>query len=216
MIAPHLLAAYPFLGKLSPRSRALVETEGVLRTFKRGEPVIHKGDRVGGMFLIVSGRVRVFMLTDAGEETTLYTVKRGESCLLSTSALFAEMCFPASVEVETAEVRIFCIPAPAWRTLYRDEAAVRDFTVNELSGRVFDLLAALEERSLRSIEDRLKGYLARRVDGKGEVEATHEQIALSLGTAREVVSRKLGQLGRAGWIKTQRGRIRVLKTNGLA
>jgi CRP/FNR family transcriptional regulator len=216
MITAQLSVAYPFLGKISPRSRSLVEAQGILRVFKHGEAVIRKGERVGGMFLIVSGCARVFMLTEAGEETTLYTVKRGESCLLSTSALFAEMCFPASVEVETEEVKIFCIPAPAWRTLYRDEAAVRDFTVTELSGRVFDLLAALEERSLRSIEDRLKGYLARRVDAQGEVEATHEQIALSLGTAREVVSRKLGKLGKAGWIETQRGRIRVLKAKKLA
>lgn len=216
MITPQLFAAYPFLGKISSRSRRLVEAEGILRVFKRGDPVIHRGDRVGGMFLIVSGRVRVFMVSDGGEEATLYTVQRGESCLLSTSALFAEMCFPASVEVETPEVKIFCIPAAAYRTLYRDEPGVRDFTVNELSGRVFDLLAALEERSLRSIEDRLKGYLIRRVDGQGEVAATHEQIALSLGTAREVVSRKLGQLGRAGWIKTQRGRIRLLKPKLLA
>lgn len=216
MITPRLLAAYPFLGKISPRSRSLVESQGILRVFRREDPVIHRGDTVGGMFLIVSGRVRVFMVSETGEEATLYTVRRGESCLLSTSALFAEMSFPASVEVETEEVRIFCIPAAVWRTLYRDEPAVRDFTVNELSGRVFDLLAALEERSLRSIEDRLKGYLLRRVDGDGEVRATHEQIALSLGTAREVVSRKLGQLGKAGQIKTRRGRIRVLAPKSFA
>jgi len=216
MITPQLLAAYPFLGKISPRSRRMVEAEGILRVFKRDDSVIRRGDRVGGMLLVVSGRMRVFTLSDGGEEATLYTVQRGESCLLSTSALFAEMCFPASVEVETTEVKIFCIPAAAYRTLYRDEPAARDFTVNELSGRVFDLLAALEERSLRSIEDRLKGYLTRRVDGQGEVAATHEQIALSLGTAREVISRKLGRLGKAGWIKTQRGRIRLLKPKLLA
>jgi CRP/FNR family transcriptional regulator len=216
MITPQLLAAYPFLGKISSRSRRMVEAEGILRVFKRGDPVIRRGARVGGMFLIVSGRVRMFTISDGGEEATLYTVQRGETCLLSTSALFAEMCFPASVEVETPEVKIFCIPAVAYRTLYRDEPAVQDFTVNELSGRVFDLLAALEERSLRSIEDRLKSYLTRRVDGQGEVAATHEQIALSLGTAREVISRKLGQLGKAGWIKTQRGRIRLLKPKLLA
>lgn len=216
MLTPQLFAAYPFLGKISSRSRRLVEAEGILRVFKRDEPVIRRGDRVGGMFLIASGRVRVFRISDGGEEVTLYTVQRGESCLLSTSALFAELCFPASVEVETPEVKIFCIPAAAYRTLYRDEPSVRDFTVNELSHRVFDLLASLEERSLRSIEDRLKGYLIRRVDDRGEIAATHEQIALSLGTAREVVSRKLGQLGKAGWIKTQRGRIRLLKPKLLA
>lgn len=216
MISPRLLAAYPFLGKISPRSRRLVESQGVLRVFQRGDPLIRRGDTVGGMLLVISGRVRIFLLSDAGEEATLYTVQRGESCLLSTSALFAEMTFPASVEVETEEVRICFIPAAAWRTLYRDESSVRDFTVTELSGRVFDLLANLEERSLRSIEDRLKGYLLRRMDGQGYVQATHEQIALSLGTAREVISRKLAQWGKAGRIRTHRGRIRLLAPKSFA
>lgn len=212
MIPAQLLAAYPFLQAISPASRRLIEAQGVLRVFKRGGDVIRRGDQVGGMFLILSGRVRVFMLSESGEEATLYTVSRGESCLLSTSALFAENSFPASVEVETAEVKIFCIPAATFRTLHRNEPAVQEFTVNELTNRVFDLITSLEERSLRSIEDRLKGYLVRRVDGNGEVQATHEQIALSLGTAREVVSRKLARLGKDGWIKTQRGRIRLLNS----
>ena len=216
MISPRLLAAYPFLGEISARSRSLVVAQGVLRVFKRGDPLIRRGDTVGGMLLVLSGRVRIFMVSAAGEEATLYTVQRGESCLLSTSALFAQMTFPASVEVETEEVRIFCIPAEAWRTLYRDEPSVRDFTVSELSSRVFDLLANLEERSLRSIEDRLKGYLLRRMDGRGEVQATHEQIALSLGTAREVISRKLSQWGKAGRIRTHRGRISLIAPKSLA
>lgn len=216
MISPRLLAAYPFLSEISLRSRRLVVSQGVLRVFKRGDPVIRRGDKVGGMLLVVSGRVRIFMVSDAGEEATLYTVQRGESCLLSTSALFAEMKFPASVEVETEEVRIFCVPAATWRMLYREEPSVRDFTVTELSSRVFDLLANLEERSLRSIEDRLKGYLLRRMDGQYEVRATHEQIALSLGTAREVISRKLGQWKKAGRIKTHRGRIDLIAPKSLA
>lgn len=78
MINPHVLAAYPFLGKISSRSRRVVEAEGILRVFKRGDPVIHRGERVGGMILIISGRLRVFIVSDAGEEAPLYTVQRGE------------------------------------------------------------------------------------------------------------------------------------------
>lgn len=215
MIPPRLLAAYPFLGEISASSRALV-AQGVLRIYKRSQPIIRRGDTIGGMLLILSGRVRIYTISDSGEEATLYTVERGESCLLSTSALFAEMSFPAWVEVETEEVKIFCIPATEFRKLYHREPAVRDFTVTELSGRVFQLVAALEERATQSVDGRLKGYLRRCADANGEVLATHEQIALSLGTAREVVSRKLSLLGRAGQIETRRGRIRILRPKAFA
>ena len=48
-----------------------------------------------------------------------------------------------------------------------------------------------------------------------EIEATHEEIATYLATAREVVSRKLRSLSNAGVIRTQRGRIKLLKPQAL-
>ena len=216
MITYQILSAFPFFGKFSSESRRLVESQGEMRIFPRGASVIRKGDRVGGMYLVVAGRLRVFTMSSGGDEASLYSVDRGESCLLATSALFAEMLYPAWVEVETKEAKIFCVPRGTFRMLYEAEPALRDFTVNILSGRVFDLMTALEERNLRSIEDRLKDFLLRRVNEHGEVETTHQQIALSLGTVREVVSRKLRRFSREGLIKTHRGRIKMLKPQALA
>ncbi len=47
------------------------------------------------------------------------------------------------------------------------------------------------------------------------VYATHEGIATELGSAREVISRILGQFRDAGAVHLARGRIRVEKTDYL-
>lgn len=215
MIGPQIIAAYPFLGKLSARSKHLIGMHGRIRVLRRGAAVIRKGDRVGGMYFVIAGRLRVFTISPGGEEASLYVVDRGESCLLATSALFADMLYPAWVEVAAKETRLFVIPSEVFRTLFEAERTVRDFTVNILSRRVFDLMILLEETALFSLEDRLKNFLVRSVNESHELEITHEKIAASLGTSREVVSRKLQQLSQAGLIETSRGSVRLLKPDAM-
>jgi CRP/FNR family transcriptional regulator len=41
------------------------------------------------------------------------------------------------------------------------------------------------------------------------VEATHQQLATELGTAREVISRQLQDFQRRGWLKSGRGLISI-------
>ncbi len=216
MISPQVIAAYPFLGQLSAASRRVVETQGRMRVLRHGTAVIRKGDRVGGMYFVVAGRLRVFTISPAGEEASLYVVNPGESCLLATSALFADMLYPAWVEVVSKELKVFCIPSAVFRALFEAERAVRDFTVNILSRRVFDLMVSLEETALFPLEDRLKNFLVRAANERGEVELTHEKIAASLGTSREVVSRKLKQFSKAGFIRTRRGCIELLRPEAMS
>jgi len=44
---------------------------------------------------------------------------------------------------------------------------------------------------------------------------THEQIAAELGTAREVISRMLGEMRHQGWLELGRRRIRILDEEAL-
>lgn len=216
MIPRQILAAYSFLGKLSARSTRLVSEHSRMRLCPQGTTLIRKGDRVSGMYFVGTGRLRVFTLSPGGEEASLYSIDPGGGCLLAANAVFSDVLYPAWVEVASKEARLFSISAPAFRTLFNEEQVVRDFTLSVLSARVFDLMTSLEGASLHSLEDRLKSLLLRQANTHGEVELTHEKIALSLGTAREVVSRKLKQLSTQGLVSLQRGRIILLQKNRLA
>jgi CRP/FNR family transcriptional regulator len=56
---------------------------------------------------------------------------------------------------------------------------------------------------------RLAQKLLQLKNAQGDVEATHQQLATELGTAREVISRQLQEFQRRGWLKNSRGIVSV-------
>ena len=46
--------------------------------------------------------------------------------------------------------------------------------------------------------------------------ATHQTLAVELGTAREVISRQLKEFERRGWVALSRGRVAVTDARALA
>ena len=66
----------------------------------------------------------------------------------------------------------------------------------------------IEELSFRSVDARLAAYLADRAGGT--VAATQQEIATDIGTAREVVSRRLAAFAKGGLVRTERGAVVVL------
>jgi CRP/FNR family transcriptional regulator len=51
--------------------------------------------------------------------------------------------------------------------------------------------------------------------GDDHVKATHQQLSVELGTAREVISRQLGEFQRRGWIGQSRGMVDLIDRTGL-
>ena len=215
MITNQVLATYPFICRLSAESRRLLEAGANVLNVVRGERLLRKGDRMRGLYLVLSGRLRVYSISVAGDEATLYSVEPGESCPLALNSMLTEKPHQAWVEAETKAVRLLFIPGKIFRNLYDNESGVREFTLEVLSSRISSLMAVLEDLSLQSLGERLRAHLRRAADDRGEVETTHQKIALTLGTAREVVSRKLRELDRAGLIRAGRGRIKLLKPRKL-
>jgi CRP/FNR family transcriptional regulator len=73
----------------------------------------------------------------------------------------------------------------------------------------------MEEVTFRPIERRLAGYLLARATGDGIIQATHQEISVELGTAREVVSRHLKRLEAAGLVELGRSTIGLRDRAGL-
>ena len=72
----------------------------------------------------------------------------------------------------------------------------------------------MEELAFTSIDYRLAKVLID-MHESGRSQVTHKDLAVELGTAREVVSRHLKQMERRGLISLARGRITVLDPSAL-
>ena len=74
----------------------------------------------------------------------------------------------------------------------------------------------IDEVAFSSLPKRLASRLLAEANRNGVIVRTHQQLALDLGTAREVVSRHLGDWEKAGIVRNSRAEITILSRDRLA
>lgn len=197
--------SFPGLDELdSTLARSLCERADVLR-FDEGQLVLGVG-HVGGLFpFVLEGSVRVTLLSEEGREVLLYRLEPGGTCTLSAACLLSGNRVGATVSAES-QARIAVLPALEFHELMDSSKTFRDYIFTTFAARLSELVTRMDTMLFRSVESRLAEHLLGNAS-EGEVQATHADLARELGTAREVISRRLKDLDRRGWISMQRGRI---------
>jgi CRP/FNR family transcriptional regulator len=193
---------------LSDRSQKLLAGGLRYAHYGKGAPILAKGQRVSGAFVVIGGQLRVFTLTPDGQEATLYLINPHETCMLALNCIFNDLRYPAWVEAGSA-TRVAMIPGAVFRSLFDAEPTIRNMTVQAFSAVVFRLMTELEVLHTSPRDRRLSTFLLLHASADGNVRMTQQEIASHLGTTREVVARALGQLASAGRIRTGRRQIAI-------
>jgi len=174
----------------------------------KGAPILVKGQRVSGAYVVITGQLRVFTLSPDGHEATLYVINPDETCVLALNCIFNDLLYPAWVEAGS-DTRVAVITGPVFRALFDTEPSIRNMTVQAFSTVVFRLMSELEGIHSYKLEGRLGNFLVLHASTDGVVRMTQQEIASHLGTSREVIARALGQLASAGLVTTSRNRIAI-------
>ena len=74
----------------------------------------------------------------------------------------------------------------------------------------------IEEIAFQRLDIRLAQRLRVLAGDENEVRTTHQDLAVELGSAREVISRQLQEFQRRGWVAQSRGRITLLDSAAIA
>ena len=182
-------------------------------TVPKGTVLFRDGDACQGYVFVLDGSVRVQKMDSEGREIVLYRVEDGQTCMLTTSCLLGGKLYPAEgiAEVET---ELALIPAKRFDQLLSD-SAFRKFTLGMISDRVADLMALIEDVAFGRMDARLIRRLMERDDGTHTLKLTHQQLAIELGTAREVISRILKDFERRGHVALARGEITLIDLDAL-
>ena len=215
MLTNEIITLFPILEGLSKNGLNLINDLATENRIDTKTELIFKGDPVSGAYLVTAGSLRVYTIDLKGNETTLYTVLPGVSCLLALNCVFSELRYPAWVSVDLVPTKLITIPSVIFKQLYSEEPAIRNFTFSVLSARIFDLMSTLEESMSLSMNQRLASFLIRTANHEGVVKMSHQDIASHLGTAREVISRLLKQFEKRGLLKLFRGSIRIISMQSL-
>ncbi len=176
--------------------------------------VFEAGQRCDHFYYLLTGRVRVSLLTRAGKSITLYRFGRGETCILSTSCLFSGDAYNADAIVEEA-IEAVAVPIAQFQSLLSTSESFRTLVFSSFASRLSAMMAKIEEVTSVSIDQRLALCALELANEEGVVSATHDHIAADLGTAREVVSRKLANWEGLGLIERSRGSFVILNKNAL-
>ena len=208
------LAQFPRLEALTATARARLGRDAVRVSLPAGARAFGVGAACEHYLLLASGRVRVQMLAESGREIVLYRVTGGETCVLTTSCLISGEAYAAEAIAETESVA-FLLPRAVFNELMSAEPAFRDFVLRSWAARLADLLLLVEEVAFRRVDARLAHCLLERADAAGVVSLTHQELAVELGTAREVVSRQVKEFERRGWVQAERGAVHLLERDAL-
>jgi CRP/FNR family transcriptional regulator len=209
-----VVQALPMLGQAAPDLAREFQRVATLVHLPAGSDVFGEGDRVEAIALLLSGTVRVYKIGASGREITLYRFGLGESCVLTASAILNRRTFPALATVEQ-DADAVLVPAETFRRWVHESSLWRDFVFDMLSQRLASLLDVLDQVAFRRMDARLASWLLARARTQNPVQVTHQQVAVELGTSREVVSRLLKELARRGLVRTRRGAIAVVDAAGL-
>jgi CRP/FNR family transcriptional regulator len=194
------------LGDLPERSRRLLDSVHPVDV-PAGSVLFRPGEAAQGFVVVLSGRIDVFLTGPNGREILLYSVAPGQSCIQTTLGLLGEEDYAGEAVAATA-CHVVLIPKGMFLSLMDDVPGFRGFVFAAFATRMQNMMHVLEMVAFQKIECRLAGALLD-LEEDGMVMATQAVLAARIGSAREVVSRRLDHFTRQGWVETDRGQVRI-------
>jgi CRP/FNR family transcriptional regulator len=200
---------FPFLLDTDEDIRDQVLAHVKVAAIPKGDIIFHEGDECRQMAFILSGIVRVYKTAESGREITLYRLRSGDSCILTASCIFSDSSFPA-IAVAEEDVEAALIPSHIFRKWINSYDVWRNYIFNLLSQRFSDIMAVLEEVAFRRLDIRIAKLILKLSANKHkDLKIKHQDIAMELGSSREVVSRILEQFAYENILVLKRGSIMV-------
>lgn len=206
------IAVFAKLAALEPEARAVLVAAAQPITAPAGAVLFRPGEACERFVMLRQGCVRVQLLSDTGHEIVLYRVHPGETCVITTSCLMARDAYSAE-GIADVPVDALLVPIDAFDRLMAMSPVFRGFVMTAFSARLGELMHRIDDVAFRPVDARLaERLLAEPHDG---VATTHQALAVELGTAREVISRRLKQFERDGLVAMGRGTIELRDRAGL-
>ena len=192
-----------------------------MASVRRGEALACEGDAADRFGVVVAGRVRVYHLQADGRTLTLETLGSGEP--FAIVAALAGGRYPAHADAAT-DATIAWLDRAALDELLLREPDVARAIITDLADRVLKLTNVVQTLSL-DVPGRLAGYLFQRSLAAGEATSeglivplgmTKTELASSLGTVPETLSRAFARLRDDGVLVVRGTKVLVLDVGALA
>jgi CRP/FNR family transcriptional regulator len=210
-----LLSAVPYFVDLDRATLETIAQSTARQDYTTGQIVFLEGEACIGLYIVHEGWLKVVKLSPAGREQILHFVGPGET--FNEISVLAAVPNPATV-IALEATTLSIVPRDIVIQLIDEHAGLARGIIQNLAGRLLNLVGLVEDLSLRSVEARLARVLLENAT-EGVLQrrrwATQAEMAARLGTVPDVLNRALRGLVEAGLIQIERREIRILDPTGL-
>lgn len=207
MVSADLLRQVPLFSGLDEEAIESLLSVISPRKYHKDAVIFFESDPGDAMFMIVSGRVKVTILSDDGREIILSMLSErdffGEMSLLDNEPRSA-----TAIAVQDTEVAV--LHQKDFLAIVEKKPRVLLNLLSELSARLRKADQQIQSLALLDVYGRVAGVLLnmaresgiRLKDGSVRFRRpTHQEIANMIGATRETVSRTISDLHRQGYIE---------------
>lgn len=200
----------PFWSTLNAEQQQLLTQNIGMHQASKGEIVHNGSEDCIGPIIVVHGQLRGYSFSEDGHEVTLYRLFERDVCILSAYCMLNSLQFDISVQAETDSV-FYVIPAPIYKQLMQQSAAVANYTTELIATRFSDVMWLLDQILYKHLDSRLAAFLVNESEltDSLSLKLTHEKIAHHLGSAREVVTRMLKYFQTEKMVEISRGCVTI-------
>jgi CRP/FNR family transcriptional regulator len=213
-----ILKGVPFFAALTDTEIESLAARAVVRSYPPGESLFSEGDPCAGLYLIASGRVRIYKASPSGREQVLAV--EGPGALIAELPVFDGGNYPASAAALQPTDLLF-VSRKDFRNVCLEHPEVALKVLQVVGGRLRRLVGIIEELSFTTVRHRLISWLLRQATTQGDrgpvvlLSASQQELASQIGTVRELVSRNLARLQAQGFISISGREVTILDEAGL-
>jgi len=190
----------------------LVASQASTRQFNKNSIVVSQGDETDSLYVIIEGKVDVFLQNDKGKEIIINT--------LTDTDAFGELAplggIPRQASIITTESTTLVVIS---RQLFMDtllsKPAISMRIINRLVALIQDLTEEVSSLALEDVYNRVVRVLYKHAEEIGDKlvteKLTQQDIALRVGATREMVHRILKELKTGGYISIEGKHITIEK-----
>lgn len=204
----------PLFQSLAPVQKKRIHSLIQAKHYSRGETIYRPGETADSLYVLKSGKIRVYRLSDSGKEQLIRIVYPGE--FTGELALFKKGVYEAFTEALTD-----CSICAIKHTDFRELLLQYPLIAVEMLATISNRLGMSEQQTAwattETVRNRLLHFLISLVDSKEseptiELKMAKKDLASYLGTTSESLSREFARLEKEHVIKEiSYGKIKLFK-----
>jgi CRP/FNR family cyclic AMP-dependent transcriptional regulator len=205
------LKKIPFLSKLPDEALNALAAKAKSVKFPKQSIIISEGDETNSLYIILSGKVRVFSSDEKSKEVTLLVQESG--------SYFGELALlgdePRSASVETLEKTVCGIISKNdfkyWLASHPDVAIG---LLRELSEKIRHLTEKVKQMALSNVYERTIKVLQDMAIKEGDIfvidnKPTQQELANMVGSSREMINKVMKELTKGGYVVIKDKTLRI-------